>query len=364
MMNILCWLALSVALIRLVVALTNYLLRQPLPKVATQPEETVVSLIVPARNEADHLGALLNDLQAQQGIKVEILVYDDESTDSTAEVVKAAVVADSRVRLLSSSGLPPGWLGKNHACHEAALHAQGDYLLFVDADVNLGSGLVARAVDYLKHHRLSLLSIFPRQRCETVGEQLTVPLMNLILLSLLPLVLVRWSRRPVLSAANGQFMLFEAATYRRLLPHQHHKADRVEDIRIAHFYKKQRLRIATLAAEPDLTCRMYTSYDEAIEGFSKNVLHFFGGSALLATLYWTITTLGVIPVVAVFGLDGLLLYSGLAILIRVLVSLTSHQPVPDNLIYLVPQQFTLALMLFKAITKTARHQLIWKDRSV
>lgn len=364
MMEILCWLALSVALIRLIVALTNYLVRQPLSKVPPVGEDTLVSLIVPARNEAEHLESLLYDLNSQQGVKVEILVYDDESTDATATIVQTTAAADARVRLLSSTGLPPGWLGKNHACHEAALHAQGDYLLFVDADVNLEPTLVVRAVEYVKKHQLSLLSIFPRQRCETLGEQLTVPLMNLILLSLLPLVLIRRSRRPVFSAANGQFMLFEAAAYHRLQPHQHHKADRVEDIRIARFYKQQRLRIATLAAEPDLTCRMYTSYDTAIEGFSKNVLQFFGGSALLAVLYWAITTLGIFPVVAVFGLDGLLLYGGLAVLIRILVSLTSHQPVADNLIYMIPQQVTLALMLFKAMTKTARHQLIWKDRAV
>lgn len=364
MMEILCWLALSVALIRLMVALTNFLFRQPLSKVLPVGEDTLVSLIVPARNEAANLGALLNDLRSQQGVRVEIIVFDDESTDATADIVKTAAAADARIRLLSSTGLPPGWLGKNYACHEAALQAQGDYLLFVDADVNLGPTLVARAVDYAKRNHLSLLSIFPRQRCETLGEQLTVPLMNLILLSLLPLLLIRRSRWPVFSAANGQFLLFEAATYHRLLPHQTVKADRVEDIRIARFYKQQRLRIATLASEPDLTCRMYTGYNAAIDGFSKNVLQIFGGSALLAILYWTLTTLGIFPVVAVFGLDGLLLYGSLAVLIRVLVSQTSHQPVAENLLFMIPQQITLALMLCKAMTKTAHHQLIWKDRSV
>jgi len=356
---------LSVALIRLLVALTNYLLRQPLSKVPLVNDDTLVSLIVPARNEAASLGSLLNDLLSQQGVKVEIIVFDDESTDATADIVKTAAAADARIRLRSSTGLPPGWLGKNHACHEAALQAQGDYLLFVDADVNLvAPTLVARAVEYAKRYHLNLLSIFPRQRCETLGEQLTVPLMNLILLSLLPLVLIRRSRRPVFSAANGQFMLFEADAYRRLLPHQAVKADRVEDIRIARFYKQQGLRIATLASEPDLTCRMYTGYKAAIDGFSKNVLQFFGGSALLAILYWTLTTLGLFPVLAVFGLDGLLLYGSLAVLIRVLVSQTSHQPVAENLLFMIPQQITMALMLCKAMAKNAHHQLIWKDRSV
>ena len=83
------------------------------------------------------------------------------------------------------------------------------------------------------------------------------------------------------------------------------------------------------------------------------MLQFFGGSALLAILYWTFTTLGLFPVLAVFGLDGLLLYGSLAVLIRVLVSQTSHQPVAENLLFMIPQQITLALM-FSVWARTAQ----------
>ncbi len=92
---------------------------------------------------------------------------------------------------LSGTTLPEGFTGKNHACHQLSLSARGDYFLFMDADVRVKGALLEEALSWMLKKDLALLSIFPVQKMKSFGEKISVPLMNWILLSLLPLPLIR-----------------------------------------------------------------------------------------------------------------------------------------------------------------------------
>jgi len=197
-----------------------------------------VSVLIPARDEEKNIANLLNDLQNQEYQNIEIIVFNDQSTDKTAEIVNTKSKTDKRIKLINSNVLPDGWLGKNYACHSLSQYAKGEYLLFLDADVRIKKDIITKTVQFSKNHNLGLLSIFPKQIMFTLGEQITVPNMNFILLSLLPLILVRKSKFPSLAAANGQFMLFNTDTYRKIMPHEKMKTNKVEDIEIARYYKK------------------------------------------------------------------------------------------------------------------------------
>lgn len=120
------------------------------------PDRKLVSVLIPARNEADRMGPLLDDLMAQDCGILEILVYDDGSTDGTDRLVRAKMSKDPRIRLMSGSTLPEGWSGKNYACHRLAQEARGRYFLFLDADVRLGPRLIPFAVDYLRRYDQTL----------------------------------------------------------------------------------------------------------------------------------------------------------------------------------------------------------------
>ncbi len=146
----------------------------------------LVSILIPARNEENNIGRLLDDLQELKYNNFEILVYDDDSTDQTRSVIMDKSLLDKRIRYIQGKVLLPGWLGKNHACHQLAKAAKGDYLLFLDADVSVIPRLFTDSIAFMEKQDLDLLSLFPVQKMKTLGEWLTVPLMNRILLGNLP----------------------------------------------------------------------------------------------------------------------------------------------------------------------------------
>jgi glycosyltransferase involved in cell wall biosynthesis len=362
-MLIVAYIVFAFTIIQLLVALMNLLPGVHLPRKAGK-HDNLVSVLIPARNEESNIGTILRDLTEQEYSNIEILVFDDQSEDRTAEIVDRLAAADRRIRLLTSEGLPEGWLGKNHACHALAKHAKGDFLLFLDADVRISNNTIGRAVSYSLKHGLALISIFPKQVILSFGEKFTVPNMNYILLSLLPLPLVRMSGFVSLSAANGQFMFFRARDYCNIEPHSLMRGNKVEDIAISRHLKGRKYRIACLAGDDGITCRMYKSYREAVSGFSKNVIAFFGNSFFLAVMFWLVTTFGFIPVFLSLPSFLCALYVAAYLLARIFISLSSRQNIAENLIFFPLLQFTMGSFIYNAFINKYFRKFQWKGRSI
>jgi glycosyltransferase involved in cell wall biosynthesis len=291
MMLYIAWFVIIFSLLQLLIAFVNLVFHSKLPE-GNLGERPLVSILIPARDEEKNISNILNDILHQDYQEIEVIVFNDQSSDQTAEIVNEYALPDSRITLINSDLLPEGWLGKNWACHSLSEAAKGEYLLFLDADVRVGNGLIVNVISYVKHFKLALVSIFPKQNIKTFGEKITVPNMNYILLSLLPLILVRKSGMSSLAAANGQFMFFDTSVYRSLEPHEKMKNNKVEDIEISRYLKNEKHRIACLVGDSTIQCRMYSGFEEAVKGFSKNVSAFFGKSVIIATLFWLITTFG------------------------------------------------------------------------
>lgn len=364
----LLWVVWIFTLWRLVACLLNLWASKKLARQSCRSEGAgSVSILIPARNEGLRLGALLEDLLPlinEAPDRVEVLVYDDASQDDTADLVRRYAARQSSIRLLSGGALPEGWLGKNYACHCLALEAQMEYFLFLDADVRMDPEGVWSALHEAKQKGLSLLSVFPVQMCETRGERWTVPILQWVLYSLLPLPFVQWSSWLSFSAANGQCMLFDASTYARLQPHACVKNNAVEDLAIAHFYKRQKQRIACLPSDGRVRCRMYTHTDEALIGFSKNVFEWFGGSKVAAVLFWMWGWL--VPLWMLFLVDPfyLLIYLLVVMGMRIFVSLTAKNRWFDFLVWMLPQQWMLARILWNGWKRRKQKRVVWKGRTV
>lgn len=361
MMAIAAFLVLTFTVVQLAVVSVNLLCREELPD-GSEPVAATVSVLIPARNEASRIGLLLSDLIKLDPRPSEIIVCDDHSTDGTAEIVGWFAAHYSFIRCLSSAPLPEGWMGKNFACYQLAREATGDYLLFLDADVRVSRSCVVRAVRFAEEGGVDLVSIFPRQLFTGWGDKIVVPLMNYILLTLLPLVAVRKAAGYAsLSAANGQFMLFRAGVYRELQPHRTKRNCRVEDIAIAGYYKKVNRTVACLTGDESIRCCMYSGYRDAVEGFSRSICSFFGDSVWLAFLFWIMTTFGFVFIWFAFSWPVFLVYLLLFVLIRIFTLLVSRQRIIEGLGISLFLPISYGHILWRSVFNK---KLTWKGRRV
>ncbi|MGK5684616.1 glycosyltransferase [Actinoplanes sp. URMC 104] len=267
------------------------LLRRPAR--ATTPER--VAVLLPVRDEAARVAACVESLLAQRGAgAVTVYVLDDGSTDGTAEIVRS--IAGDKVELLTGEPLPPGWLGKPHACRQLADAAAGhDVLSFVDADVVLEPDAIASAVAELRRCGADLLSPYPRI---TGAGRLVQPLLQWSWLTFLPLRAMERSSRPSLAAAGGQWLVIDAAAYRRAGGHTAVRTEILEDIALARAVKRSGGRIALADGSRLAVCRMYDSWRELADGYAKSLWASFGTAAGAGAVVVTLLVLYAVPPVA------------------------------------------------------------------
>ncbi len=259
------------------------------------PDAPMVSILVPARNEALNIEACAGSLLAQDYPNWELLVLDDHSEDATGDIVRGLGVSESgeRARLLRGEALPEGWTGKGWACHQLAQAARGEMLFFTDADTTHAPGTVSAAMAYAQRHRADLVSAWPRLVTVTWSEKLIIPMIVLLGMTLYPhwlvLALQRWPRIAamvparwlrMLGAANGQFMFFTREAYARIGGHAAIRDHVVEDVALGRAVTArigEGMRLRNCDSQAFSTVRMYRSLGEVWEGFTKNLRAAFEG---------------------------------------------------------------------------------------
>lgn len=268
MMLALALIALACAVLPAALACVNLVaLHTPEP----DPAETgLVSILIPARDEAATIAATVEAALASAGVPVEVLVGDDGSTDGTADIVRGIAAGEPRLRLVAVPPLPEGWTGKNHACAALAAEAAGERLLFIDADVTLEPGAAAGLSAHARLTGSNLVSGVPRQVMETLGERLTVPMINFLLLGYLPMPLMRATPEPSLGAACGQLILIDRAVYTETGGHGAIRSSLHDGVALPRLLRAAGHRTDLVAGHALATCRMYRSFEEAWTGFSKN----------------------------------------------------------------------------------------------
>jgi glycosyltransferase involved in cell wall biosynthesis len=320
--------------------------------------------LIPARNEEENIIPLLESIQLQDYKDFEVIVYDDESTDETYAVCAAFSAVNPHFRVIKGSKLPEGWLGKNYACDQLAKQAKGDYLLFIDADETIKKGLINSAVHRMDLYKLGLLSLFANQDMYSLGEKATVPLLHYLLLNLLPVRLVFLVKNAAIATACGQFMLFDAEAYKQ---NQWHAAARdivVEDAYIMQLVKTKGYNGETLLANGMISCRMYKSYREALDGFSKNAIGVFNYSIAGLLIYILLLIGGPMIVVMTLNFQLMFFMGGLIMLTRIMISLSAGQNALYNLLLHPVQMFNLTIIAFLSIQKHLTRNVVWKGRRV
>jgi len=234
-----------------------------------------VSVLIPARNEELSIGAAINAVTRSRGVNWELIVLDDGSTDKTAEIVRAVMEIDPRVRLEKAPPLPDGWNGKQHACWVLAAKATQDVFCFLDADVRLGPEALYRMLSEINiveagEPEKALVSGFPRQATGTFLERLLLPLIHFVLLGFLPLAGERWSRRSGFAAGCGQMLMVKREAYFASGGHSGIQATMHDGLLLPQVFRQLGFRTGVYDLSQDAVCRMYRNAGEVWRGLSKN----------------------------------------------------------------------------------------------
>lgn len=272
-----------------------------------QPSDTsrpLISVCIPARNESANLEAcVLAILANADALKLlatpdpklnaksnsnpldnptlEVIVYDDQSTDETPAILARLVALDPRVRPALVVSLPSGWNGKQHACWRMSQHARGSWLVFTDADVRFEPQCLASALTQAHRTKAALISAFPRQITGTLSESLVVPMIFFILLSYLPFPRMRRTNDPASSAGCGQFLLVRRDAYDATQGHQAFKDSMHDGIKMPRAIRKAGFHSDLVDGTPLLSCRMYRGFSQTWRGFAKNAYEGLGSVGLL-----------------------------------------------------------------------------------
>ncbi len=351
----------------LLITLIN-LITAPRLRSAPEPQNApLVSLLIPARNEAGGIAACLRDLRAQDYPNFEILVLDDGSTDQTAALVQRHAEQDHRIQLQRGAALPQGWIGKNWACHQLSMQARGEVLIFTDADLRYAPQAVRNTVGWMQRLDLGMLSAFSQQITITLPEKLVVPLLDMFVYSYLPLWLTYYTRNPSLAAANGHWLAFKRASYLRLGGHAEVRHEVVEDVELSRRAKRRGEKILTVCGKGEIFGRMYSSARGIWQGYSKNLFGLvrFQTAAFLVVIA-VLVLIHILPYLLVWNAP----YTRLAgsaiamnVLLRVLLAFGYAHPLVTSVVF---HPFAIAAIIVIGLNSLRWHKtgkIRWKGRT-
>jgi chlorobactene glucosyltransferase len=248
--------------------------RSPNLSDAPRASGPLVSVIIPARNEAAAIATVVHSILESTYEPFELLVVDDRSTDGTASIVEQ-LLGDTRLRLVRGDELPEGWYGKPWACFQGYREAGGELLLFTDADTRHQPELLERAVGALLTQQAGLVTVSPMQRCVTFWERIVMPQIWFLLALRYNPARVNRARRPRDVIANGQFILTTREAYETAGTHAAVRQEVAEDLALAQTYLQRGLKLHFAFAERLMETRMYQGLAHLVEGWSKNI--YLGG---------------------------------------------------------------------------------------
>ncbi|HWZ85722.1 MAG TPA: glycosyltransferase [Thermoanaerobaculia bacterium] len=235
-----------------------------------------MSIVIPARNEQRGIEAAVLAHLAQDYPDLEVIVVDDRSSDATGAILARLASADRRLTVVTGVEPPAGWLGKPHALFQGAARAQGELLLFVDADVHYAPTAVSESVALSESRGLDLLALFPRFEMVGFWENVLMPYVPLSYF-FGPAFLINSDVQRRFAAGGGSGMLVRAASYRAAGGHEALRGSVIDDIHLAIRVRRAGGRCRMALADDRIRLRMYRGFREVFDGFTKNIAYAFEG---------------------------------------------------------------------------------------
>ena len=289
-----------------------------------------ISVLIPARDEADGIAEAVQCALASRAGDCEVIVMDDGSSDGTDAVVLALAEVDARVRLAYAPSLPAEWNGKQHACWALARIAKHPVLCFVDADVRLEPDCLARMVGFLETSGCGLVSGFPRLITGSFLEWMLLPLIHFVLLGFLPMGRMRRGTDPAFAAGCGQFMLVRAKDYFACGGHSGIKLTMHDGLRLPRLFREHGIGTDLADITELASCRMYHSAGQVWSGLAKNATEGIASPGRIFPVTMTLLLGQVFPFVAFLFACTLLV---LRLIVAILFGTDVHLTHPTRLTF-------------------------------
>ena len=230
-----------------------------------------ITVLIPARNEGENILEVLTSLNDQTYINYDVIVLNDGSEDDTAEMVSHFLESDLEIQLIDGESIPPGWLGKHWACHQLASRADGDYMLFIDADTVLQKNAIKAAINEAIAEKSDLLTMIPGRCANNFIERTLYGFIDWAIYAWLPLQWAHLSKNSYLSASYGQFMLFKRESYILSGGHKKIKDIAVDDLGLGRLIKSSGLRWTLKDGTSMVTSLPYNDTLETVKGVSRSL---------------------------------------------------------------------------------------------
>ena len=327
--------------------------------------EPTISAIVPARNEEAVIADCIRSIALQPEV-LEILVVNDQSADRTAEIVRGLISEIPNLRLLETSDLPAGWVGKNNAVWLGAQQAKGRWLLFSDADAVLAEGATAKAFQLAEENSAALVSFSPEQTLKTWYEKTLIPFVYCRLARKFSYADVNNPNSPA-AAANGQFLLIQRSTYDAVGGHAAVAGEVLEDVGLARRVKQDGWGLWFGSGVGFVSVRMYRSFAQMWAGWRKNLYQLMGGTPNSVFSEFESAFPWMTFLILLFGFKfPLATFVGVVLLLFRQMSfgleLARNRFPFKFIIYYIPAVFLYAGVLIASYRSYARGKVAWKGR--
>ena len=334
----------------------------------------LVSVLVPARNEADRvLAQSISSILAQDYVRFEVIGVNDRSTDATGAILNSLAAADTRLRVIDGAELPPGWLGKPFAMHQALAHARGEWILATDADMIFDPAALRTAVAHALQREADALTFVPLFETGPFWERRMIPVWAWVFLMFT--IFYRTDNPEARGAAGiGGFFLMRRTVLDRIGSYEALHDEVLEDVRLAEMIKRAGGRLLVVIAPHLIRTRMYRNFSEMWECCTKNWFAGMNNSLLLAmsailSMYLIAVVPALVAIVAgAVGLWWLFVPAALSWLLQVVVIVIMSVRSNVNPAYALTAPLGLAFlyaMLFDSSMRISFGKGVkWKGRKI
>lgn len=236
-----------------------------------------VSIILPARNEADYIKKCIDSLLKQTYSNYEIILVNDSSSDNTLAIMKEYEKQNSNIMTLDIKTRPKGWIGKNWACYQGYLKSSGDLLLFTDADSFHSETTLEMAVSCIIANKLQALTLLPKLLSNDIFTNLTLPIFITFLHTRYSPLKVN-NPKSKLGYFFGSYFIITKETYEAIGSHESVKNEIIEDGALGKKVKEGDYKMRMIRAEKYVTAHWARNSKELLDAIDRLVVAFYKGN--------------------------------------------------------------------------------------